>query len=248
MEMQLNLFEGVILTVEQQEKVARFKEDKNKNSKNSSLKNQQIEGALVEAGFVKGVDFENTFETKVVTRDVELGYSFNDTNFTAQDVTYTSTFGGVSFLSKRYSKENDVINDTVIKYFDFQGGKFECSSLTGNYRKIKASTLLTKLQEQRNQAEIDMKTTRERNNGFAIALDELKTKFPAANIFKITDHDGYGNRYYTVERIKAQFENGSYVTFNVSNDGSYKIAKKYDAAIVGLDSNEIMEFFTNQNK
>ena len=246
--LQLDLFEGVILSQEQQEKVARFKEDKNKNAKNSSLKNQQIEGALVEAGFVKGVDFENTFETKVVTRDVELGYSFNDTNFTAQDVTYTSTFGGVSFLSKRYSKENDVINDTVIKYFDFEGGKFECSSLTGNYRKIKPTTLLTKLQEQREQAEIDMKTTRERNNGFNLALNDLKTKFPAANIFTFTDYDNYGRNFHSINRIKAQFENGSYVTFNVSNDGSYKIAKKYDAAIVGLDSNEIMEFFTNQNK
>jgi hypothetical protein len=246
--LQLDLFEGVVLTVEQEQKVAKFKEDKNKNAKKFQLENQQIEGTLVEAGFVKGVDFENTFETKVVTRDVELGYSFNDTNFTAQDVTYTSTFGGVSFLSKRYSKENDVINDTVIKYFDFQGGKFECSSLTGNYRKIKPTTLLTKLQEQREQAEIDMKTTRERNNGFEIATNELKTKFPAANILKVTDYDGYGARYRTVTRLKAQFENGSYVTFNVSNDGSYRVAKKYDANFAAMDSNEVMEFFTNQNK
>lgn len=245
---QLDLFEGVILTVEQEEKVARFKEDKNKNAKQAMLKNQQIEGVLVEAGFVKGTDFENTFETKVITRDVELGYSFNDTNFTAQDITYTSTSGGVGFLSKRYSKENDVINDTVIKYFDFEGGKFECSSLTGNFRKIKPTTLLAKLKLQRERAEYEMKSNRERNGGFAIALDELKTKFPAANIFKITDYDGYGNRYHTVERIKAQFKNGSYVTFNVSNDGSYKIAKKYDASIARMNSNEVMEFFTNQNK
>ena len=245
---QLDLFEGVVLTVEQQEKVARFKEDKNKNAKNSQLKNQQIEGALVEAGFVKGVDFENTFETKVVTRDVELGYSFNDTNFTAQDITYTSTFGGVSFLSKRYSKENDVINDTVIKYFDFQGGKFECSSLTGNYRKIKASTLLTKLQEQRNQAEIDMNHNRKTNSAFANAIDDLREKFPAANILKFTDYTSHGRNFQSVERIKAQFENGSYVIFSVGLDGNYRIAKKYDASIVGLDSDQLMEFFTNQNK
>ena len=67
--LQLDLFEGVILTTEQQEKVARFKEDKNKNAKNSQLKNQQIEGALVEAGFVKGVDFENTFASIVTLGD-----------------------------------------------------------------------------------------------------------------------------------------------------------------------------------
>jgi len=48
--------------------------------------------------------------------------------------------------------------------------------------------------------------------------------------------------------LKAQFENGSYVTFNVSNDGSYRVAKKYDANFATMDSNEVMEFFKNQNK
>ena len=245
---QLDLFEGVILTVEQEEMVARFKEDKAKRAKKLQLENQQIEGALVEAGFVKGVDFENTFGTKVVTRDVELGYSFNNTDFTAQDVTTTECFGGVELLSKRYDKAVDKVIDTRIKYFNYEGGKFECSNLTGNYRKIKPTTLLTKLQEQRERAEYEMKANRERNNAFEIATNELKTKFPAANIVKVTDYDGYGNRYRTVTRLKAQFENGSYVTFNISNDGSYRIAKKYDANFATMNSNEVMEFFTNQNK
>ena len=237
-----------MLTVEQQEMVAKFKEDKAKRAKKFLLENQQIEGDLVEAGFVKGVDFENNFGTETVTRDIELGSSWRDNEFTAQDVTYISCFGGVELLSKRYNKEEDKVVDTRIKHFNYEGGKFECSSLTGNYRKIKPTTLLEKLQNQRVQAKYEMKANRERNNGFEIATNELKTKFPAANILKVTDYDGYGARYRTVTRLKAQFENGSYVTFNVSNDGSYKIAKKYDAAIVGLDSNEIMEFFTNQNK
>ena len=235
--LQLDLFEGVILTVEQEQMVAKFKEDKTKLAKKSQLENQQIEGALVEAGFVKGVDFENNFEIKTFTRDVELGSSWNDNQFTAQDITYTSYIGSVELLSKRYDKEEDKVVDTRIKYFNFEYGKFECSSLTGNYRKIKPTTLLTKLQEQRERAEYEMKANRERNNGFEIATNELKTKFPAANILKVTDYDGYGNRYRTVTRLKAQFENGS-----------YRIAKKYDANFAAMDSNEVMEFFTNQNK
>ena len=246
--MQLDLFEGVVLTVEQEEMVARFKENKAKRVKTFQLENQQIEGALVEAGFVKGVDFENNFETKTITRDIELGSSWSDNQFTAQDVTYTECFGGVELLSKRYNKEEDKVVDTRIKYFNFEYGKFECSSLTGNYRKIKPTTLLEKLQNQRERAEYEMKANRERNNGFEIATNELKTKFPAANVLQITDYDGYGNRYRTVTRLKAQFENGSYVTFNVSNDGSYRIAKKYDANFATMGSNEVMEFFTNQNK
>ena len=246
--MQLDLFEGVVLTVEQEEMVARFKENKAKRAKKFQLENQQIEGALVEAGFVKGVDFENNFETKTITRDIELGSSWSDNQFTAQDITYTECFGGVELLSKRYNKEEDKVVDTRIKYFNFEYGKFECSSLTGNYRKIKATTLLEKLQNQRERAEYEMKANRERNNAFEIATNELKTKFPAANIFQFTDYDGYGARYRTTERLKAQFENGSYVTFNISHDGSYRIAKKYDANFAPMDSNKVMEFFTNQNK
>lgn len=246
--LQLDLFEGVVLTVEQEEMVARFKENKAKRTKKLQLENQQIEGALVEAGFIKGVDFENTFETKTVTRDVDLGSSWNDNQFTAQDITFNECFGNVELLSKRYDKAVDKVIDTRIKYFNYEGGKFECSNLTGNYRKIKPTTLLIKLQEQRERAEYEMKANRERNNAFEIATNELKTKFPAANIVKVTDYDGYGNRYRTVTRLKAQFENGSYVTFNISNDGSYRIAKKYDANFATMNSNEVMEFFTNQNK
>ena len=245
---QLDLFEGVILTVEQEEMVARFKEDKAKRAKKLQLENQQIEGALVEAGFIKGVDFENTFGTKTVTRDVDLGSRWNDNQFTAQDITFNECFGNVELLSKRYDKAVDKVIDTRIKYFNYEGGKFECSNLTGNYRKIKPTTLLTKLQEQRERAEYEMKANRERNNAFEIATNELKTKFPAANIVKVTDYDGYGNRYRTVTRLKAQFENGSYVTFNVRLDGTYSMAKRYDAEMVAMNADETLEFFNNQNK
>ena len=250
--MQLDLFEGVILTTEQQEKVARFKEDRAKNAKKDELKNQVMVGTLVEAGFVEGTDFKNTFNIKLVTDDVTLGYAFNDSQFTANDVEFIQVRGGVSFLSKRFSKEDNVVNNTEIKYFEFEGGKFEVSSITGNYRKIKASTLLTKLQEQREQAQINMDHFNRENLAFANAIDNLREKFPTADIFTFADFDKWGSgasyRYKDVKRIKAQFENGSYVTFNVGLDGNYRIAKKYDAATVGLDSDQLMEFFTNQNK
>ena len=108
--------------------------------------------------------------------------------------------------------------------------------------------MLTKLQEQREQAEINMNHNRQTNSAFANAIDDLREKFPAANIFKFTDYEGYGRNFRSAERIKAQFENGSYVIFSVGLDGNYRIAKKYDASIVGLDSDQLMEFFTNQNK
>jgi hypothetical protein len=208
---------------------------------------------LVDAGFVQGKDFTNTFETVVVTDDeLQLGRSWMDNEFTAKDITYVNTKGGISLLSKRYDKELDKVVDRNIDYFnDFfnrEGDKFECYSLTGSYRKIKPTTLLAKLQEQRGRAEYEMKANRERNNAFNIALNDLTLKFPAADIIIINDSSGYGRSFRTYKRIKAQFKNGSYVTFSVNTDGSYRVAKKYDANFAAMDSNEVMEFFTNQNK
>ena len=204
---------------------------------------------LVDAGFIPGVDFKNTFETVVVTDDeLQLGRSWMDNEFTAKNITYVNTKGGISLLSKRYDKELDKVVDCNIDYFNREGDKFECDYLTGNYRKIKPTTLLAKLQEQRERAEYEMKANRERNNAFNIALNDLNFKFPAADIFIIDDSSGYGRSFRTYKRIKAQFKNGSYVTFSVNTDGSYRVAKKYDANFASMDSNEVMEFFTNQNK
>ena len=249
MEKQLNLFEGVMLTQEQEQMVKEFIARREKNSNRSFEENRLVQSMLVDAGFVQGKDFKNTFETVVVTADeVQLGSSWMDNEFTAKDITYVNTKGGITLLSKRYDKELDKVVDRGISYFSREGDKFECSSLTGSYRKIKPTTLLAKLQEQRERAEYEMKTNRERNNAFNIALNDLNLKFPAADIFIIDDYSGYGRSYRTYKRIKAQFKNGSYVTFSVNADGSYGVAKKYDAEFAAMGSNEVMEFFTNQNK
>lgn len=249
MEKQLDLFEGVILTQEQEQMIKDFIARKDKNAEEAVVENSLIQKMLVDAGFVQGKDFKNTFKTVVVTSDeLQLGSSWRGDEFTAKDVTYVTTKGGIALLSKHYLKESDKIVDNNINYFSREGDKFECSSLTGSYRKIKPTTLLAKLQEQRERAEYEMKANRERNNAFNIALIDLKTKFPAAASFIIDDYSGYGRSYRTYKRIKAQFENGSYVTFSVNADGSYRVAKKYDANFASMDSNEVMEFFTNQNK
>ncbi len=249
MEKQLDLFEGVILTQEQEKMIKDFIANKEKNATRAFEENRLVQSMLVDAGFKQGVDFKNTFETVVVTADeIELGSSWMDNQFTAKDVTYVNTKGDITLLSKRYDKESDKVVDRGISYFNREGDKFECSSLTGSYRKIKPTTLLAKLQEQRERAEYEMKTNRERNNAFNIALNDLNTKFPAADIFITDDYSGYGRNYRTYKRIKAQFKNGSYVTFSINADGSYRVDKKYDANFAAMDSNEVMEFFTNQNK
>jgi hypothetical protein len=247
---QLDLFEGIVLSQEQQEMIAEFKQKQAKVTKDRMLSNERLEGALIEAGFLKDVDFKNTFETKVATDDVQLGYSFKGNQFEAKDVTYNTTKGGVCFLSKRYDKEEDKIVDTKINYFHFDGSKnkIECSNIIGSYRAVKLTTFLTKLKEQREDAEVQMESARIRKSAFAKALDTLREEYPNVDIFTFTDFDKYSNRYFETKRIKAQFENGSFITFNVSVNGDYRINKKYDAVMETADIETAMNAFINQNK
>ena len=248
--LQLELFEGIVLSQEQQEMVAEFKQKQSKAVKHRILSNERLEGALIEAGFLKDVDFENTFEPTIVTNDVQLGYSFKGNQFEAKDVTYNTTEGGVSFLSKSYEKAFDKIVDTKIKYYSFDGNKnkIECSGVIGSYRAVKLTTFLTKLKEQREEAEAQMESARKRKSAFAIAKANLQAKYPNVNIVEFTDFDRYSNRYFEVKRLKAQFENGSYITFNVNSLGEYSINKKYDAVMATADVETAMNAFLNQNK
>lgn len=247
---QLDLFEGIILSQEQQEMIADFKQKQAKAVKDKMLSNERIEGALIEAGFLKDVDFKNTFETKVVTDDVQLGYSFKGNQFEAKDVTYNTIKGGVCFLSKRYDKEEDKVVDTKINYYSFDGNKnkIECYNVVGSYRAVKLTTFLTKLKEQREDAKSQMESVRIRKSAFEIAKADLQAEYPNVNIFEFTDFDRYSNRYFETKRLKAQFENGSFITFNVSVNGEYRINKKYDAVMATADVETAMNAFINQNK
>jgi hypothetical protein len=247
---QLDLFEGIVLNQEQQEMIADFKQKQAKAVKDKMLSNERLEGALIEAGFLKDVDFSNTFEPTIVTNDVQLGYSFKGNQFEAKDVTYNTIKGSVCFLSKSYNKAEDKIVDTKINYFHFDGNKskIECENVVGSYRAVKLTTFLTKLKEQRENADAQMESARKRKSAFEIAKADLQADYPNVNIFEFTDFDRYSNRYFETKRLKAQFENGSFITFNVNINGEYSINKKYDAVMATADVETAMNAFINQNK
>jgi hypothetical protein len=71
---QLDLFAGIILTTEQQERVDCYINSTNKSANFQRNKAQQIEQLLVEAGFKKGIDFENTFKSSLETKTIKIGY------------------------------------------------------------------------------------------------------------------------------------------------------------------------------
>ena len=250
MEKQLDLFEGVILTQEQEQMIKEFIANKEKDAKEAFEYNRRLQSVLVEAGFKQGVDFKNTFETKTVTADeVTIGSYFRGNQFEAKDVTYVTTTGCITLLSKRFDKETNKVVDRGISYLTLErDGKIECSTLVGSYRKVKAATLLEKLREQRMNAETEKTHTNQVNRAFMDAISDLREKFPMAEVYSFDDYDKYGRNYRTVQRVKAKFENGSYVTFNVGLDGAYRMNYKYDAGISRMDMMQTLEFFANQNK
>jgi len=250
MEKQLDLFEGVILTQEQEQMIKEFIASKEKSAEEAFNYNRRLWSVLVEAGFKEGVDFKNTFETKVITSDeVTLGSYYRDNQFVAKDVTYVTTTGHITLLSKMYNKEENKVVDRGISYLTLENdGKIECSTLVGSYRKVKATTLLEKLREQREQAEVNMTHVNQVNRAFMDVITDLREKFPMAEVYSFDDFDKYGRSYRTVQRVKAKFENGSYVTFNVGLDGTYRMNYKYDAGISRMDMMQTLEFFANQNK
>jgi len=250
MEKQLDLFEGVILTQEQEQMIKEFIANKEKNAQEAFDYNRRLQSVLVEAGFKQGVDFKNTFETVEVTADeVTIGSYFRGNQFEAKDVTYVNTKGYITLLSKRFDKETNKVVDRGISYLTLErDGKIECSTLVGSYRKVKATTLLEKLREQRMNAETEKTHINQVNRAFMDAISDLREKFPMAEVYSFDDYDKYGRNYRTVQRVKAKFENGSYVTFNVGLDGNYRMNYKYDAAISKMDMMQTLEFFANQNK
>lgn len=245
---QLDLFEGVVLTTEQEQMIAEFKQDTAKRAKRRMLEIEQTEGMLIEAGFLRDVDFKNTFKIVKVTKDVTLGNTWRDNQFEAKDVTYTTSKGNLSLLGKRFNKDLNKVVDVEYNYFQVENGKIECSNITGNYRKVKPTTLRDKLHEQNLQAETNLERNNKEKVAFEAAKADLTAKCPNANVIEVVDYDSFGRNFRTTKRLKVQFENGSYVTFNVSLDGTYRIAKRYDAAIAAMDADETLEFFTNQNK
>lgn len=245
---QLDLFEGVVLTTEQEQMIAEFKQDTAKRAKRRMLEIEQTEGMLIEAGFLRDVDFKNTFKIVKVTKDVTLGSTWRDNQFEAKDVTYTTSKGNLSLLGKRFNKDLNKVVDVEYNYFQVENGKIECSNITGNYRKVKPTTLRDKLHEQNLQAETNLERNNKEKVAFEAAKADLTAKCPNANVIEVVDYDSFGRNFRTTKRLKVQFENGSYVTFNVSLDGTYRMAKRYDAAIAAMDADETLEFFTNQNK
>lgn len=244
MNTQLDLFEGLVLTTEQQEKIDSFI---NSQAKNAVMSQENINRTMLlldEAGFVQGVDYNSNYEVHEVTSKREFGYSYNNTQF-EHEVTYLNAVGGV-YLIVDTIKEGKIIkyNSPVSR----EGNKLMCTSITEQYRYYKPSSLLTKLKESR-KAKI---TELNRQNKEKVCLDYTVAKYqklyPEATVKAGSDYyRGYRRGYESFPIVQIEFKSGSSVTFKLGYGYEFdqeRLHNRYDAQKETVE--QTLERFNNQ--
>ena len=244
MNTQLDLFEGLVLTTEQQEKIDSFI---NSQAKNAVMSQENINRTMLlldEAGFVQGVDYNSNYEVHEVTSKREFGYSYNNTQF-EHEVTYLNAVGGV------YLIVDTIKEGKIVKYnapVSREGDKLMCTSITEQYRYYKPSSLLTKLKESR-KAKI---TELNRQNKEQVCLDYTVAKYqklyPEATVKAGSDYyRGYRRGYESFPIVQIEFKSGSSVTFKLGYGYEFdqeRLHNRYDAQKETVE--QTLERFNNQ--
>jgi hypothetical protein len=146
MSVQLDLFEGKILTNEQRLEIQNYIAKCDKEVVRKQNENRGIQLLLNEAGFRQGIDYVNNFEIYEKTYDHEFGYEYNNTQWEAE-VSVMRSSGGCSILYDTLRNGELVMGKSSVSR---EGDKLQCTSITSQYRFYKPSSLLTKLKEHNN--------------------------------------------------------------------------------------------------
>jgi hypothetical protein len=239
---QLDLFAGIVLTTEQQQKVDEFIAKQSQNSIHFENNNKLLEKALVEAGFIKGVHFINNFNSFFETRNVKLGYSYNNTNFEAE-VGAVFFEGGVYLLTKQF----DTTSKKIVEYkttIDVQRDKVQCTSIQDQYRYVKPKTLLEKLIQHNERAQYEFDQYVKVNELLVNTIEKYTKLYPNAQITSKLDWTKYSG---VLPFIEIKFESGSYVQLKLGSEfGKEYIYQKHDAE--ALNVSELLDKFSKQVK
>jgi hypothetical protein len=239
---QLDLFAGIVLTTEQQQKVDEFIAKQSQNSIHFENNNKLLEKALVEAGFIKGVHFTNNFNSFFETRTVKLGYSYNNTNFEAE-VGAVFFSGGVYLLAKQF----DTTSKKIVEYntiIDVQRDKVQCTSIQDQYRYVKPKTLLEKLIQHNERAQYEFDQYVKVNELLVNTIEKYTKLYPNAQVTSKLDWTKYSG---VLPFIEIKFESGSYVQLKLGSEfGKEFLYQKHDAE--ALSVSELLDKFSKQVK
>jgi hypothetical protein len=242
-ETQLELDFGM-LTVAQQERVDLFIKNQKEQVSNNIKNSNTIETLLNEGGFIKGVDYENTIKTKIVTEEKVFGYL---TDAFKADVTYEMVDGNVSILYKKYdSRENKIVTQRC--YVSRNSDKLECSSITPQYRAYKPKSLYEKLLENNSNAQNEFDSANREKLIIKYTVEKYKNLFPKAEITVGRDYyKNYRSNYIEFPIVMVKFESGSYISFRIGFQNDEEVVyKKHDAVASQLSAIELLNIFNQQ--
>ena len=240
---QLDLFEGILLTPEQEKQAVEFVERRKRQVEDKKRVMEQIESQLLAAGFIKGNHFVNDFKIEMVTKEVELGYRYNKTQFKVE-LTYLDDTGSISLKGTQLSYDNKNQIQERKFYFDYSKGKFNCYSIQENYRFVKAETLLQKLIENEEKVVRIFREVQKKTDLKQDVIEKYTKLYPNATICVRNEYSRYNGSF---EVIEVKFESGSYVQFTLDTyNNKEKLYKKYDAEFDKMDSDELLEIFSKQ--
>ena len=225
---QLDLFHGKVLTVEQQEEVNRFIKQQAERAVKDEKRISRTILMLDEAGFVYGEDYSSDFEVKEVTREQRFGYGYNNTDYN-HEVTFTQSSGNV-FLWV------NTINGGKLKIYkssvDREGDKLMCTSVTSQYRHYKPSSLLTKYKEHNERIVGELEHKSKQDVALNTIVKKYQTLYPEATVTIGSDYYRGRSRYTDFPIVKVLFKSGSSVEFTLGYGDEMdqeRFHKKYDA-------------------
>jgi len=242
-EMQLDLFEGKVLTTEQRLEVQSYIERGDKEVVRKREENIKIQLLLDRAGFREGIDYINDFDVSEKTYNHEFGYSYNNTQWEAE-VSVMRNSGGCQILFDSFRNGKIEMGKSFVYR---EGDKLQCTSITSQYRHYKPSSLLSKLKEHNDYSLIQLETTNKKQSIIEYTVEKYTKLFPNAEVKIGSDYNRSRNNYSEFKTVIINFPSGSYVIYRLGydNDGEY-LHKKFDNVVGTLKGIDLLNHFNNQ--
>jgi HD superfamily phosphohydrolase len=237
---QLDLFAGVLFTEEQEKMIAEYKERCAKNALYYKNQNERLEQLLLDNGFVKDVNFVNTFKIKNETRNVSLGSDYRNNRFEVE-VTHEVIEGDLRL--KGFSFYNGNLEQKEFS-IGLEKDKVQCSAIQDQYRYIKPATMLEKL-TQHNARQVENYEFYVKKNALKLEIiNKYKALYPDATVEMKQDWSKYSGSFDVLE---VKFKSGSYIQFQLNTYQNQEVFyKKYDAELENMSVEELLNKFANQ--
>lgn len=241
---QLDMFAGVLLTADQQEQVNKYIANRKQTSIVQQQRHTSTIALLRSNGFIEGVHFEQSCKVTTETRPVTLGYNYNNTAFDV-DIEFEQCDSQIYLKGQNfYEWEVEKKIKPAKFWFEIEGQKIRCSSITDQYRFIKPKTMLEKLKQHNERVVERFKEYQKKSNLEQNIIEKYSKLYPNA---EVTSRDIYSKSSGSFKIVEVLFKSGSYVQFrlDIYNNIEYVYAK-HDAVAYQTPIEELLEKFNNQ--